>query len=362
VDFLELGIQIGHQLVIDSGKGSGRYTVLTVTTNQLTLDGALFVADEKDLSYTILEDRVQISSASEEPGSSIKVNAAPPIFEAPADEQYGEHQKLAAVDKDGNPVVMEAEQGDILQVDDPSGGGGDSTTGEPGAGSTEVEVTGVDSDGNLILSGPIPSNYIGVKFRLIDPEARSYRRLKNSLDEYVTQRSLLPQNSYDENLDALDNALSSVVAVGSQIGPTKNRAIVAASDLLNILTDQPRRTGEYTFNPSGSPNVNLEDVLQQYSAEFIQAVRALLDGLRDRKFDRAADMLTQGRVVDFFETTDYTASYGGQMMSALHAVADGFPDPRASQESVDEDIALEVELSLIDDPDEVLEDAEELDG
>jgi len=363
VDFLELGIQAGHQLVIDSGKGSGRYTVLTATAHQLTLDGALFVADEKNLKYSILEDRVKISSASDQPGSSIKVNSSPAIFDAPADEQYGEHQKMAAVDKDGNPVQLpDVAAGDVLQVDDPvGGGGGDSTTGEPGDGSTEVGVVGVDADGNLILDGPIPSNYLDVRFRIIDPEARSYRRLKTALDEYVTQRSLLPKNGFDEDLEALDNALSSVVAVGSQIGPTKNRAITVATDLLEVRTNQPRRSGEYTTKRSGSrPAVNLETVLQGYSANYIEAIKALIVGLRERKFDRAADLLTQARVLDFFQTNDYTASYSGQLMQAIRVSAADLPEPRRSAEEVDDETALEVELSLIDDPDEILEETEEL--
>ena len=145
---------------------------------------------------------------------------------------------------------------------------------------------------------------------------------------------LLPRNSLDENLDALDNALTAAVIPGQNFASSRNRVRTIIAELLSILTSSPPRQAEYSASiPTASDD--LTSILTDFAVPVVPAVGKILDAFLERKYDRAVELLQTGRITDFYSTTAETGSFGGAVLDASRKVVNDLPSESSMAEDVD---------------------------
>ena len=73
--------------------------------------------------------------------------------------------------------------------------------------------------------------------------------------------------------------------------------------------------------------VILQAALNLYSATTVSSVALALTSLRERRLDRAVDLLTGGQLEEFFTITSDGASYRSQAMTSIASAGQEFPPP-----------------------------------
>lgn len=343
VDFIALGIKAGHVLELLSGAESGTYTVTNVATTELTLDKLEnFSSNAGGRSYNILRLGVRVSSNSNSTSSSLEV-LGPAEFGFPTSVQYGTMTRFEAVAPNGDLLSFTSlvvEQDTLRLV---------------GIGSfTILEVL----DTQLELSPGFPSNTKDIGFEVLSQAAEDFNALQKTLVTYTESGSLLKKNKFDEGLDVLDAALTSVLLQGQNFASARGRARQILLDLLSILTDSPKRQDEWqqVFEPAA---ITLLEEVQTFLTPPIRAVDSAVASFRERKYDRAVDLLIRGQLEEFYDTNEETGSYGGAMIAASREAVRDLPVAPSSQPDVENSINLATGTVDGPDPEEDFDDYDE---
>jgi hypothetical protein len=108
--------------------------------------------------------------------------------------------------------------------------------------------------------------------------------------------------------------------------------------------------------------LNLETILNAFSAAEVPALKALADDMRGRKYERAVDLLLRGDVDSFFNGDKEDASYSGAMAKATRTALQDLPDVFSDEESVAAEANEPVEdFENPENPDFVFEEDDEWD-
>jgi hypothetical protein len=208
----------------------------------------------------------------------------------PSTIQYGSTNYFEAIGKDGSALDFEdVIEGDILSLN-----------------SGEYIISSV-SDSMLELESTLQSNAIDQQFEVLSYAARSYNTLHETLDGFLTSRSMLKKYGFDESLDELDAALSPLFSAGSGFQAGRQRARVMLQDLRDLLAE--------TLLPA----------LQAHTAPKEEAVTNVVSTLTDGRHDRAVDLLLDGEVEEFFNTTYENASYANSIIKSMQDVSGALP-------------------------------------
>lgn len=274
--------------------------------------------EQADVSAT--DTQVTLASKNSGRGSSIRVLAAPAELDLPSSVQYGSTAYFEAVDNKGNTLdFSKAVAGDFLSV---LGG--------------EAVIARV-TPGLLELATYLPASLTGVQFEILSYAAVSYTTLKETLEGFLTSRSLLKKYKFDESLDELDAALSPLFSAGSGFQAGRQRARVMIADLRTMLAE--------TLLPA----------LHAHSAPTEVAVDNVINTLSEGKHDRAVDLLLTGEVAEFFDTTDESASYASTIVKSIQEVSGALPVTSSEYRDVQSTLAdPEVEIP-VPDPEKNLE-------
>lgn len=322
VDFTTLVSADDHVEILTGSTVIGEFQIETVATNTLTLRRDNFQAKEENLAYRLFRKRARISSTSVDTSSAIQVTGAAEIATATGT-QYGSISQFEAVDKQGNKLSFDGVvAGDLLRL----------------VTSVEREIVEAYSE-YIVLDEGLPSNLTGIGFEIEGHSAKAYGELHADLQTFTDSSSLLKKNGFDEDLEAVDNALTAAVLPGRNFASSRNKAKQVLSDLLSILTDQPRRSDEYTAQiPTAA--LNLESILSGYTVPTVPAFDSVIDAFLERKYGRAVDLLKEGDLDEFFGTDEETGSYAGSVMAASRKVGNDLPSQASSAHIVDNEMNL----------------------
>lgn len=342
-------IQVSRNFPKASVAGAGAVTVLSNSAHEtlgfregeLDTDDLLTTAElvnqvlgsVSGVSAEVSSDKVSISSNNTGRGSSIEVLSAPSELGV-SGTAYGTVYGFEAVNKLGRLLdLSSAAPGDFLDV----------------VGEDEVNITAVD--GTRIITEGLPSNVNNVGFAIYGGGPRAFEDLSSDLDVFTMSPNLLSKYGFDEDLDALDAALTTAVVPGQSFKSGVVRAKSLLADLLSILVEEANRGDEYTQTiPTAS--TTLETILNGYSYEPVPAVDSLVEGLQERKYDRAADLLLSGNLEEFFSATSETASYAGYLTTSAKEAVKDLPNPQKAEGLADLDTQLPISYTEDLDADE----------
>lgn len=332
VDFEALGVDQGWVLSVIDGDAAGQYIIDSATGSDLTLRSAEFASSETGLRYQVLAQRVRISSNLDGRGSSIQATTSPAALGLTSTLAYGTTTSFEAADKKGNLLEFSGvAPGDVLKI----------------TGYDEVEITSVSGTVLGVAAG-VSTKVNNAPFQIRSSGEQQYSDLKQSLDTIYSSRNLLGRSGFNESVDAIDNALSPLLSPGQLFASNIGRARSAVASLLEVVTDEYLRSGEYSANPSAAvPTIT--ETLAGYSFNNVSALDNILDGLRDRSYDRAVDLLLAGELEEFFDTTVSTASYSAQFAQASRDSVSDLPSPKQSATGVEDDTMDDVDY--FEDPD-----------
>lgn len=317
-DFESLGVEQGYTLSILDGEAAGQYVIDSASGADLTLRGAEFSSSEDNLRYQVLAQRVRISSSLDGRGSSIQATTSPSEFGLTSSQVYGTTTSFEAADKKGNLLEFGGvSPGDVLKI----------------TGYDEVIITSVSGTTLGVESG-VSTKVNNAPFQIRSSGERQYDELKRSLDTLYSSRNLLGRSGFNESVDAVDNALSPLLSPGQIFASNISRARNEVASLLEVITDSYSRTSEYSKSVTPA-DLTITEILAEYSFGAVAAVDNILDGLRDRSYDRAVDLLLAGELDGFFRTMVSTASYSSQFAQASREVVNDLPSPRQSATGVE---------------------------
>lgn len=348
VGFGATGAEPGDQIEIEGGVASGTYRITSVLSTELVLEKATtFPGNEDGLSYKIIKERLKISSESTDRTTSIEVVSAPATLGLTPGKYYGTSTEFQASNGRGELLEFSlAEVGDVLKL----------------PGRDPIEIESVDGD-TLTLAETIPSNTTRSPFVIRTQTGEQYDAMREKLVTFTSSANLLRKNGFDENLDAIDFALTSAIIPGQNFASSRNNAKNLLNDLAVLLTSSYERTDEHleTLQPS---LYNVIDMLAGFSPQRVDVLDRVLQTMRERKYERAVDLLLSGDLRGFYDTDSETGSYEGAVMSAARTVVRDLPDPSTTDDDVDS--AMEVSTGYAEQEDadlssEDLEDEYEVD-
>jgi hypothetical protein len=253
---------------------------------------------------------VKISIEFAGPGSSLEVVSAPSELGLSVGVTYSTLTDFEAVDKKGNKMSFSrAVAGDLLKL-----------VGDP----MEYSITEVQ-DTALVIGEGLPSSTLRTGFEIRSLSSKLFTEMNERLQTFTTSRVLLRKNGFNEDVEAVDSAVTAAILPGRNFLSSRNQARRMVSDLLSLLTTNTTRDDEHNASiPTAADN--LDAILAAYGPiAAVDAVSALVMAFLDRKYDRAADLLRGGRMLDLFRTNDETGSYGGAVMSASRTVTKDLP-------------------------------------
>jgi hypothetical protein len=308
-NFATLDIGFGYWIELQSGDNKSQYIIIDrfdSTTLELQLAGAgVFAGSETAIPYRIYTKRIQISSANAGRGSSIQVKQAPTQFGLPTEIQYGVTPDIEAVNENEEAMDLSA-----LSSGDSSEAG---------------TVTAVSEDGTrATIAGGVSSGTVDLLFSFSSKLGTDLKTMLDELDLIVESANVLGQRHFNENLDAIDVALTPLLTPGLGLQSNQNQAKTIIAQLISLLTSSPRRTDLYTTQIPVSEK-NIEDTIKEYDAPRVKALDSLLDSLNEFKFDRALQLLVTGQLEEFFSTTSETASFSGNLLAKSRAVVNDLP-------------------------------------
>jgi hypothetical protein len=345
-NFVTAGVKVGDIAIVEGGDAAGTYQVAAVTTSTVlsVFRTETFVRTETGLAYEIIRNQVQMTSASTGVASSIEVVSGPAEMGFPSGPQYGTIPQFEAVDKLGSKLEFSrAAPGDLLRV----------------VGITDLfEVESVEGELLRLTSG-LPSNLVNASFEIQSASALSYNELSENLTTYTSSANLLKKHKLDQGLELLEAAVTAAILPGRNFASSRNQALRIVGDLLSILTADPPRADEYSFEvPTAS--ANLEDILGEFHAEVVPAVSKVIDSFAERKYDRAVDFIKTGKLDEFYGTTQETGSYAGFMMVASRAVLSDLPQKSTQVLDVDREGDLAVSSWEVPDAEHEFDDVDDV--
>jgi hypothetical protein len=199
---------------------------------------------------------------------------------------------------------------------------------------TEHTVAEVSEDGYQVEVTPQVKNDMagtGQEYIVESSGARAYASFITELGEWI---EVLQSSRFEEDVQELVRVLNPLLTSknpsASSIGTAKN----AALDLRALYT--------------GSSPRGISEILEEFVVLPVARIDAILNMLKERGLDRAYDLLLLGRIEDFFAATKDNASYGGNLLEKMRAIAQNdVPVGRGT----DEENVDSRELASFDDPD-----------
>lgn len=340
-------VEVGDQIAISHPVVGGTYQVSAVVSDtKLTLDAPLCSSSERDLEYQVFREQVKIATSSSSPGSYLEVVSAPTELGLTVGKVYSTIPQFTALDKLGKTLTFDGViSGDLLKV-----------VGDP----VEHEIVDLqDGDTVLVLEEGLPSNLSDIGFEIRSLSAKLFDALHARLQTYTSSPNLLRKNKFNESVEAIDNAVTAAILPGRNFLAARNQARRMVADLISILSTNLRREDEYDADIPSSADT-LAAILENYNpVPRVRAVDDLVDTFLERKYDRSAALLQQGRMIELYETTDESGSYGGKVLADSRKVIRDLPQPsRTSDDLLNQrDIAVGTLTSY--DPDEDFTDYEE---
>jgi len=230
VGFAATGAEPGDQIEIEGGVAAGVYRISSVLSTELVLDkNDTFPANEENLNYKILKERVEIKSEATDRTSEVEVVSAPAVFGLTVGKYYGTSTEFQAANGKGDLLEFSlAEEGDVLKL----------------PGRDPIEIESVDGD-TLTLAETIPSNTVNSPFVIRTQTGEQYDAMREKLLTFTTSANLLRKNGFDENLDAVDFALTAAIIPGQNFASSRNNARNLLNDLAALLTSFYERTDEH---------------------------------------------------------------------------------------------------------------------
>jgi hypothetical protein len=339
-----LGVAAGDQVEILDGTASGRYRISYVNNDQLQLEmDGTFSASEQGLRYRVFRETVLIYSLLINSRSSVQVVSSPAEMGLVADTYRGTLCGFEAVNRKGELLSFtKVAEGDVLRI----------------LGWADL-YTVLASNGTLLtLASGVPANLVDAGFEIVGTASSSYNALHDRLVTFTTSSSLLKKNQYDVSLDALAYALVAAMLPGQNFESSRNQTKRMMTDLLSILTATPLRAAEYSATVPTAAD-NLTSILTSYSVDSVKAIDDLLEAFLDRKYERAADLLTSAKIEAFFGTTDETGSYAGNLLATSRAVVRDLPRVSQTQEGVARSHNLAVSIQTGTNPETDFSDVED---
>lgn len=344
-DFTSLGITPNHLLEILEGDAKEVYFIETNPTPDtlgVRIGGRGFIAGEVDLPYRIFTRQLKISSQTTGLGSSVEVTVAPTqVLPPPLTAQFGTAPAVEAVNASGENLDMSG-----LEAGDTEG-------------TNNLTVTGVSDDGTqATVSGGVSTGLQGSLFCFFGGTENVLQTCIERLNTIFTSRNLLARNNFDKNLDKLDAAISPVITPGSGFQANIGQTRGMLADLLSVLTDQVNVSAFQANVPTAS--LNIQTVLEAYSATSVAALDRLLDSLNEHRFDRALSLLVTGQISVFFETDYENASFSGALLQATRTVRQDLPQASPLLGRVEQELnSAEAFIDTGIDPDLDFSDAED---
>jgi hypothetical protein len=325
------GSQAGDLLHVLSGPLSGVYKITGIYNNIFILDTPFRTISDSNVPFKVTRQQVQIQSLNTGRGSSLQVSA--PVSFACDGTYYGSVPQFEAVNKQGESFPFSnVVPGDLLRV----------------IGSRTYYTVGSVNDTILTLDPGLPSNTNEAAFEIQSAGSIKYQELVASLDEITTSPNLLKKNKFDQDLSALDAAISSAISPGQNLVSTKNQAQRLIADLLSVLSTTYTQSSNYSTQVPIAA-LNIEATLRKYEAVTIANVDSMIEAFIDRKYNRAVDLLKQGNITEFFSTNERTGSYSGAMLEASRKVNLDLPADPSVYSSVNE--RVHVATSVTEGPD-----------
>jgi hypothetical protein len=310
------GVVVDDVLIIESGDATGYYQIVSVNSEtELEVSRTSnFGSSEANLTYSVSRWKLRISSQSRGTNSALLFSGASELG-LPSTTQRGSIKTVEAADRIGNKFTFSlAKAGDLLRL----------------VGSQDEYAIVSVSGTTLTLAQGLPSNTSKAGFEIRRGAAKAFESLNSRLTTFTSSSQLLKLNKFDEGVDELVNALVSASLPGQNFASNRTRANQLTMDLLSILTDTLSRTDEYSQSQRVGPDTLL-DILQSYEVPSSAPLAALVKMLTERRYDRAADLLLQGRMEEFFATTEETGSYGGSLMRSSRTTLNDLPKTPTTQ-------------------------------
>lgn len=246
-------------------------------------------------------DTVALSSKSIKQGAAIQVLSGPASLGFPSGKVVGGFSSFCAKSRAGDLLTFDGvEVGDLLHI----------------TGVGDVEIASV-ADTVLGLASPIPATVKDAPFTIRSASIGVYSVLSTWLQEFLA--TTLSINRYNQNLDKLDAALTSALAVGQNFQSSRAAAKAAFAELVKLLETVPPQ-------------------LANYSAVPVSGVDRVTAAFLDRRYDRAVDLLLSTRIRDFYATDEETGSYSGNMMAASRTAVQDLPSADSSEHAIDEQL------------------------
>jgi len=315
-NFTTMGVQEWWQVEVIADTTSGKYYVdSVVNANTLALKTTKFSPKEIG-QLRVFTETVKLTSTVTDSTSSIELVSPPSVLAFPATFVMGVLPAVKATDANGDPVDLEAagvEAGDDIDVD--------------GTPNTVAAVAGAGAT----LGTPIaPAS--GLPFSVTHSSRASYDLMVERISLLLNSRSYLDLHNFNVNLDALDAALSPVLAASEGLSTPRVKVRNMLRRLLTCMVETAKRSDEHGYSPTG--DLHFDTTLAAYEVTPSEAVDNVLDALDEKHYDRATDLLLDGKFADFFEVSQETASYGGSVIDATKAVAKDLPELDSTMESI----------------------------
>ena len=183
---------------------------------------------------------------------------------------------------------------------------------------SEHTVYAVTDDGYQIEVTPeVQNDLVAHQYRVDGEGALAYAEFAEDLGDWDTQ--VLEPSRYDEDILELERALNPLLVNKNPSAALVGTANTAAADLQTVYT-------------------SLSTILADFTTLPVVRVDALLDMLQERGLERAHELLTLGEIEEFFALTKDGASYGGNFLEKIRAIAQNdIPQGRSlAEDNVDD--------------------------
>lgn len=309
-NFITMGVVEWWQVEVIADTTSGKYYVDSVIdANTLALKTAAFSPKEIG-QLRVFTEKVKITSTVTDATSSIELSGAYTFVGFMSNYAVGE---LPEVEATADLEAAGVEAGDEIEVD--------------GTPNTVAAVSG----NQATLGTPI-APVSDAPFSVTHSSRASYDLMVERISLLLNSRSYLDLHNFNVNLDALDAALSPVLAASEGLSTPRVKVRNMLRRLLTCMVETAQRSDEHGYSPTG--DLHFDTTLAAYEATPSEAVDNILDALDEKHYDRATDLLLDGKFADFFEVSQETASYGGSVIDATKTVAKDLPELDSTMESI----------------------------
>lgn len=309
-------VTAGNTLVISNGENFGNYRISSVSLgpsyDELEVSRALpAVTGDAALSqeWSVRNDVLAIKSGTQSTSSQLVVNAA--TANTTLGLVSGTYLGLlSGVRVYEGSTAVSFSRADVVA--------GDTLTLKGPIYETEHVVTEVTNDGAQVEVDPLVASDLSAHEYQVDSSgALAYDEFLVSLAEWYSEK--LNSSKFSEDVLELERVLNPLLAnrnPSSTLVGTADQTALVLSDIYSSLSG----------------------VLADFTTLRVPRIDAVLDMLQERGLDKAHDLLLLGEFEEFFAATKDGASYGGNLLEKMRAIAQNdVPQGRGvDQDNVDD--------------------------